>query len=1093
MFKPFLKFGNKTLIVAFETLAVIAIIVGVVFGAFVWKVSQGPISLAFAKDYVESALSSEEDEITVRFDDIVLSWPELKGRFLLDLTNLKIQKGKTAGDSLSIAQASVGLSRRALMFGRIRPISVIISSPTIELVRTVDGKLNLTFSDKSQAPAPQEQPEAPDVRERGEEVAQIFKDMAGRKRGAILSRLDEFVVKDASLAVRDYQFGISWYLTDFDFELTEHPQGVAASLHVELPGGKMGNAAVNADLVYRKESDDFRAAARVEDINPYVLSRFLTVPDIFFTGDFDIDMDRNLTPIKVSFKGGIPEGAVNIPEEYDAPIALKNIVIASDYDARSKTLAVSTLSGEIGGIAFTGGGSGAFTDTTLSVPIQLNVASVALEQIPPLFPKSEHSGEAYTWLGRDIQAGSFSDVALTMELAGTKTRDEELQRDQWDIDVPNLKLDFAFEGAKVVYNSTLMPVENAKGKGTLDLGAEILEMTGESATIGDLTGTDIKLKVDDLMTAGAGYVYLTANVKGPMATALSYIAAEPIGMDKEEIGIDAKTVKGTIDAAVDISMPTIKDIPKEDVNVKINGTLTDIDIPAIVSGLPLSGGPLSLVTEPGGFRIKGNAKLAGRETVMEWHQYFESKGNPYSMKINAQIGADQELRNHFGVDLDEYISGTMPIDVTYTSMGNGTSQVDVKGDLNPVRIYIDPFKFEKPVGTPGTITASAFLQNDILKELKNVEIKSKDFTIGGGVIRFAPMNGKQADLAGGSAPTAVIGKTQMAFSFDVTPQNVMKIDAKGPVFDLQPFLQDSVVSATAAEAPPPKEPQQAMNISLTADRMLAKNDQVALNAKTYLEIDTDGDITQIEMDATVGQGPLFVRFKPEASGQRTFRLEAQDAGAVLNTFGVYQNIIGGTLLIYGSPKDGSPRGDLSGAMRMENFRVIKAPALARLLGLMSLTGVAQLLGNQGLTFSKLESGFEWRFRDAGNLLIIKDGKTSGSSVGLTFSGVIDRGKQTTDVAGTIIPMTEVNSILSAIPIVGDILGGPGGLIAATYSMKGPSSNPAITVNPLSVLAPGIIRRILFEGGYESKIPDDSVVPPVREKPAQDPAKPSVNR
>jgi hypothetical protein len=32
------------------------------------------------------------------------------------------------------------------------------------------------------------------------------------------------------------------------------------------------------------------------------------------------------------------------------------------------------------------------------------------------------------------------------------------------------------------------------------------------------------------------------------------------------------------------------------------------------------------------------------------------------------------------------------------------------------------------------------------------------------------------------------------------------------------------------------------------------------------------------------------------------------------------------------------------------------------------------------------------------------------------------------------------------------------------------------VNPLSVLAPGIIRRIIFEGGYESKIPDD-VVPP----------------
>jgi hypothetical protein len=159
-------------------------------------------------------------------------------------------------------------------------------------------------------------------------------------------------------------------------------------------------------------------------------------------------------------------------------------------------------------------------------------------------------------------------------------------------------------------------------------------------------------------------------------------------------------------------------------------------------------------------------------------------------------------------------------------------------------------------------------------------------------------------------------------------------------------------------------------------------------------------------------------------------------------------------------------------MQMENFRVVKAPALAQLLSLMSLSGVGQALGNEGLVFSKLESGFEWRFRKTGNLLIIKDGQTAGSAIGLTFSGFIDRGKNKTDIAGTIIPMTEVNSILSKIPLVGEILGGSTGLIAATYSMKGPSNDPSVTVNPLSVLAPGIIRRILFEGGYERSIPDD---------------------
>ena len=162
--------------------------------------------------------------------------------------------------------------------------------------------------------------------------------------------------------------------------------------------------------------------------------------------------------------------------------------------------------------------------------------------------------------------------------------------------------------------------------------------------------------------------------------------------------------------------------------------------------------------------------------------------------------------------------------------------------------------------------------------------------------------------------------------------------------------------------------------------------------------------------------------------------------------------------------------------------MVKAPGLARILSLMSLKGVGDLLSNQGIVFSKLETPFEWRFRQQGNLLILKDGKTSGSSIGLTFEGVLDRGAGTTDVSGTIIPMTEVSGLLAKIPLVGDLLGGTGGLIAATYTMKGPSDDPKISVNPLSVLAPGFLRKILFEGGYESKIPDD-------DKPASKTTKP----
>lgn len=1080
MFRPLLRISRRTLLVTLNVVLVVAMLFAAAFGAFVWKLSKGPISLAWASNYVEEALSSREEQLSVRFDDIVFTWPELKGPFMLGLTNLKVSKGGRTADSLTIEQASVGLSRGALFFGRIRPVSVIVTGPALELVRTRDGRLNMFVKDKET----QEAKPLPDVDESktnpGETLAQLFKDMATHKRGSFISRLDQFIIRNASVAIRDHEYGLSWYLTDFDFGLAEHPQGIAASLDIALPGGRGREASFRLDMVYRKQSDDFRAAARVKDLNPYFISRFLPVPDdlagqdLFLSGELDIAADTTLKPTYVGFKGAIPTGSIHIPSEYDAPVTLEDIAITAEYKAGVDMLNIRSLSGKIGGIAFEGEARGTFAEKSMGLPVRLYVKSAGLKQIPPLFPKSEHDGEAYHWLARDIESGKFSDVVLKMEVTGEKIRNETLDREEWSIDVPQMVLDFAFEDATVRYSPTLMPVTDGRGKGSLDLADEILTIKGEYGKIGDLEGRDIKVVVTDLMKAGAGYVAVDLNARGPVATALSYIAADPVNMGKEEIGIDAAKVKGLIDAKVHVGLPTIKDVPKEDVTVNVGGTMTELNIPDVVEGLTLSGGPLAIQTESGGFRIKGSAQLAGRAMTMEWHQYFESKGNPYSMQIAAGIGADKELRNHFGVALDDYISGTMPVDVVYTSRGDNTQSVEVKGDLNPVRIHIDPFKFEKPVGMPGTLTAKAALADNVIKELNDITITGRDFSVGKAAIKFAPRDGKSADLSSGTINGAKIGKTQMDATFEVDRNNVMNVTAKGPVFDLGPFLAETQGAEAGLPMPPAeKKQQQAMAISMKADTMPAANNQSIRAVKTYLEIDTDGDITRLEMDGGVGKaGNLFVRFRPDAAGKRTFRLESGDAGAVLYTFGLYENIHGGTLLIYGEPKSGELRGDLYGSMRMENFRVVKAPALASLLSLMSLTGVGDLLNNQGIVFSKLESDYEWRFRPEGNLLVIKDGKTSGSSVGLTFEGVVDRGKKTTDVSGTIIPMTEVNSLIAKIPLLGNLLGGETGLIAATYTMKGPSNNPAVMVNPLSVLAPGFLRNILFEGGYKSKIPED---------------------
>jgi hypothetical protein len=67
--------------------------------------------------------------------------------------------------------------------------------------------------------------------------------------------------------------------------------------------------------------------------------------------------------------------------------------------------------------------------------------------------------------------------------------------------------------------------------------------------------------------------------------------------------------------------------------------------------------------------------------------------------------------------------------------------------------------------------------------------------------------------------------------------------------------------------------------------------------------------------------------------------------------------------------------------------------------------------------------------------------------------------------GTAVPAYALNSLVSKIPIIGRLLTGRRGegLLGLGYRVTGRGDDPSVFVNPLSVLTPGIFRRI-FEVG-----------------------------
>ena len=95
-------------------------------------------------------------------------------------------------------------------------------------------------------------------------------------------------------------------------------------------------------------------------------------------------------------------------------------------------------------------------------------------------------------------------------------------------------------------------------------------------------------------------------------------------------------------------------------------------------------------------------------------------------------------------------------------------------------------------------------------------------------------------------------------------------------------------------------------------------------------------------------------------------------------------------------------------------------------------------------------------------LDLQDAFIFNPTVGLTAQGYIDFARDKMDINGTFVPAYGVNTLVTGIPLFGVLLGGGKheGIFGVNYRITGAVSGPTLTVNPLSGVAPGILRKIM---------------------------------
>ncbi len=175
---------------------------------------------------------------------------------------------------------------------------------------------------------------------------------------------------------------------------------------------------------------------------------------------------------------------------------------------------------------------------------------------------------------------------------------------------------------------------------------------------------------------------------------------------------------------------------------------------------------------------------------------------------------------------------------------------------------------------------------------------------------------------------------------------------------------------------------------------------------------------------------------------------------LLAEYSFFNGLSGGKLL-FNSIIDSS---NSYSKLKIENFKVINAPGLIKLLSLADLGGLADLAEGDGLTFETLEIDMEKNQ----NLLKLNEILALGPSVSILMEGYQDE-NGLTSLRGTLVPAKTLNKMISKIPVIGNIVIPKEvgeGLFGVSFKMKGPKGKIKTTINPLKTLTPRFLQKII---------------------------------
>lgn len=541
------------------------------------------------------------------------------------------------------------------------------------------------------------------------------------------------------------------------------------------------------------------------------------------------------------------------------------------------------------------------------------------------------------------------------------------------------------------------------------------------------------------------------------ADALASLARSPLIREAGVPDLDPATLRGAVDIKATLPLVPGAIPPLRDLGIAFSGTFSDISADKLPGHERLEGGQFSVLQDASGFSAKGEGKIGGAPASFALRAPQAGGGE---LTVNAVL--DEAGRARRSLPVAPALAGPVGVKVSVPLGPKPVPRVEL--DLS--RAAIDGLVpgWQKPAGKPGR--AAFTLADTGSTELHDLAVDAGSVQMKGSLV-LSPAGGiERADLS----------------SFRLSPGDDMRVQLeragsgyrvaiRGGNADARPLLKWLGAPSARGGARESHDSDIDLSVSILSGFNDEAMTSVAAKASTR-----GGELRSLQFGGKFRSAAVEASVAKRDGGAPILSLRAWDAGAILRFLDFYRRMVGGRLGLEARLAEGGQQGQIT----IEDFALRAEPALRRIVSQSQQGGgggeerglapVARQDVDQVL-FTRLTTSF----RRVGTRMEYTDAVIYGTQVGFNLSGWVDTARDRLDINGTFVPAYLVNNAFSQLPVVGLILGGgrTEGLIAVDFRVSGALSGPAVTVNPLTAVAPGILRKL-----FGWMMPDGQAVPEV---------------